>query len=103
VAPIKWTCERLATELRRLHREGERLTATRLFEIGRGDLLHAAHTLVGNLGAARRIARVPEPPPLPRRRPTRWDQLEVIAEIEARLERGEPLRRSTTSSTRIAV
>jgi hypothetical protein len=90
VARQKWSLARVINELRRLHREGIKLTEPGLKTAGRSDLSEAARVYAGTLTAARKLARVPGPPRLSKAR--------IIAEIRA--SDGQPLSKRLQQACR---
>jgi hypothetical protein len=77
---LKWTRAKVIADLQRLHRRGIRMTHAGLIKAGARGLCNAARTLFGGLPRARRLARIPAPPPTIIERRT-WDEETVIAEI----------------------
>jgi hypothetical protein len=92
--PKKWDRALTIAELQREHAKGTRLTERGLIKAKRKDLMHAIAQHVGSLPVARRLARVPEPEPLPRKhRPfyKEWDADRVLDDILERAADGKSL------------
>jgi hypothetical protein len=87
---LRWTRDKVIVELQRLHRRGVRLTNKGLAKAGARGLTNAARSWCGGLPRARRLARVPEPPPTIIERRS-WDEETVIAEILELYRAGESL------------
>ncbi|MFN0248646.1 MAG: hypothetical protein ACKV2T_17285 [Kofleriaceae bacterium] len=90
----KWDRERAIAELRNEHQRGTRLTEPGLMRAKRKDLVHALREHIGSLPQARRVAGVPEPTPLPRKKvpfQKEWDADRVLDEILRRSDAGESL------------
>jgi hypothetical protein len=94
VARPKWSRERVINELRQLHQDGIKLTASGIQAAGRGGLVEAALKYAGGLEAARKLAGFPSPPGLSRAR--------IIAEIREHIGAGNvalPTRLRSASVT----
>lgn len=91
----RWSETLVLDEIRRLSRAGVVITQHELNKRSRSDLVGAISKYVGSIVRARRLARVPDPPPRLGTR-ERWDEDRVMAEIRARHRDGEPLARSKT-------
>ncbi len=96
-APVpqrKWDRALALAELQREHARGTRLTLSGLLDAGRKDLTHAVNEHIGSLPAARRLAGLPEPAPLPRKHvpfQKEWDEDRVLDEILGRATDGQSL------------
>ncbi len=89
----RWTQTLVIEEIRRVWRQGVVITETELEKAGRYDLLGGIENHIGSIVKARRLAGVPGPPKVFRRR-ERWDEQRVILEIEERDRGNEPLAKS---------
>jgi len=90
--PWKWSRDRVLDELRRLHRQGQRLAPADLVRDGRLDLIGAAMKYAGGLRRARRLAGLPAPPRAAPNKKRRED--EIVAEIKLLAKRRQPLASS---------
>jgi hypothetical protein len=79
------------SELRRLHREGMRVTANELVANEFTGLLSAVRKYVGSLVRARRLARIPPPGRLEPDSIEHWDEQRIVDDILARHRQDEPL------------
>jgi hypothetical protein len=96
--PRKWSQQAVIDAIRRLHRQGVRITSRDLVRAGHQRVERAAACYAGGLRRARRLAGVPDPT---RRRPEslqQWDEATVVSEIVACHRAGEPLARSKVST-----
>jgi hypothetical protein len=86
-------------ELRQLHRGGRlRITTSGLRAAGHYMLLAAIYKLVGSIGRARRLARIPEPGTQSADLREQWDEDRVISEIRERRRAGSSLGASKVPS-----
>jgi hypothetical protein len=84
-----WSRARVIEDLRRLHREGQRLALHDLERNGHGALIHAAAIHTGGLRRARQLAGVDTPP---RRRSKRWwNEKRIVQAIKKRARGSQPL------------
>ncbi|MEO8705710.1 MAG: hypothetical protein ABI867_37105 [Kofleriaceae bacterium] len=92
----KWSHERVLEELRREHARGTRITESGLTAAGNKGLVHAIRTYVGSLPQARRLAKVPEPVPIPRSESfiKKWDAELVLSELRDLAAAGQSIARS---------
>lgn len=91
----RWSQARIINELRQIHRAGRvRITASGLRAAGHKALLTAIYGIVGSIGRARRLARIPHPGIKPAHTYQRWDEERVVSAILERHRNGEPLASS---------
>jgi len=97
----RWTADRVTTEIRKLHRKGQHLSQNAVAKAGRMDLLLAAGRIFGSWTRAREHAGVVMTKRRSRPKMT-WDDTTVVAEIQARHRRGEPLAVTKTPSSLVS-
>lgn len=94
-----WSEARVINQLRQLHRGGRvRITTSGLRAAGHYMLISAIYRLIGSIGRARRLARIPKPGTQLPDVCEPWDEDRVVAEIRERLRSGLPLGASKVPS-----